>query len=55
MAKLMQAYAQKKGQSHDRIHFTFEGNRISPQQTAEQVGLEDGDMIETKIAQLGGQ
>lgn len=51
----MDAYGSKKGIDPARVVFTFDGTRLSDSnKTASEVGLEDGDLIETKIHQTGG-
>ena len=58
LKKLMDAYGSKKGIDPARVVFTFDGVRLNAStdsnKTAAEVGLEDGDMIETKIHQTGG-
>ena len=36
------------------LKFTFAGSRISPEMTAEDLGLENEDVIEANLEQLGG-
>lgn len=50
----MDAYGQKKGLNPDNISFIFDGQRLNVTQTAGDAGIEDGDMIETKVKQVGG-
>jgi hypothetical protein len=55
LSKLFAAYAQKKGIQENRINFLMDGARLKPQDTAQAAGLEDGDIIDTKLLQQGGK
>ncbi len=48
----MDAYAEKMGKRG--IKFLLEGKRLSPDQTADEVGLENDDIIEVVLEQTGG-
>lgn len=48
----MDAYSEKMGKRG--MKFLFEGKRISPDQTAEELGLENDDTIEAQLEQIGG-
>lgn len=48
----MDAYADKMGKRG--MKFLFEGRRLSPEQTAEEAGLENDDIIEANLEQVGG-
>lgn len=48
----MDAYSEKMGKKG--LKFLFDGRRISPEMTAEDLGLENEDVIEANLEQLGG-
>lgn len=54
LRKLMDAYCQKHGLSRDAVRFTFDGNRISDDATAESLGIENDESIDCLIEQTGG-
>lgn len=54
MQKLMTTYADRKGVDMKSIRFTFDGERVDSTKTAADMGLEDGDTIETMVQQTGG-
>lgn len=55
LRKLMEAYCDKQGKQFGTVRFIFEGTRLSANNTAEEVGLENDDIIEAKIEQTGGR
>ncbi|EJT48269.1 hypothetical protein A1Q2_06429 [Trichosporon asahii var. asahii CBS 8904] len=48
------AYADRVGQDPGAIRLLFDGERIADHQTAEDLELEDGDVIEVLLEQIGG-
>ena len=38
-----------------QIVFLYDGARITPENTAEELGLEEGDEIDAMISQIGGR
>jgi hypothetical protein len=55
LKKLMDAYAQQQGKAPDSLRFfTSEGTRILPTHTPDSLELEDGDLLDAHIQQLGG-
>jgi Ubiquitin-2 like Rad60 SUMO-like len=55
LKKLMDAYAQQHGKTPDALRFyTPEGARIVPTDTPDSLELEEQDLIEVHIEQLGG-
>lgn len=54
LQKLMNSYCQRTGQNEHSIRFLFEGERLRPEMTAEDVGLQEGDLIDAMISQVGG-
>jgi len=53
--KLMDAYCQRQGKSLTTVRFLYDGDRISPDQTPEQLEMEDEDTIDVMIEQIGGE
>ncbi len=51
---MFEAYCQRIGCDKNAIRFSFDGNRISSDDTAEKIGMEDGDVIDAMIEQTGG-
>ncbi|CEL93224.1 unnamed protein product [Vitrella brassicaformis CCMP3155] len=54
LEKLMNAYCNRLGQSQEGVRFLFDGERVHPHQTPEELGLEDGDVIDAMVQQVGG-
>eukprot|EP00741_Cyanophora_paradoxa_P008256 tig00001278_g7986.t1 len=54
LQKLMDAYCQRIGQAAGSVRFMFDGSRIQPAQTPEEIGMEDGDEIDAMMEQVGG-
>ena len=52
--KLFSAYANKRGGDIDTFRFTFNGDRIKPESTAESLNLEDGCEIAVSMDAIGG-
>jgi len=50
----MEAYCDKQGVQLSSMRFMFDDKRISANQTAEQAGLENDDLIEAFYEQQGG-
>jgi hypothetical protein len=48
----MDAYGEKMGKKG--LKFLFDGRRINPEMTADDLGLENEDVIEANLEQLGG-
>ncbi|KAI8812964.1 ubiquitin-related domain-containing protein [Cladochytrium replicatum] len=55
LSKLMDAYIQKTGLDRNSIRFLFEGDRLQPHNTPDELDMEDGDQISVAVQQLGGQ
>ena len=57
LRKVFKAYAQKQGIPLDTIRFSFDGDRVVDDEstTAGDLGLEDGDIIDANVAQVGGR
>ncbi|KAK6588645.1 hypothetical protein RS030_3416 [Cryptosporidium xiaoi] len=54
LQKLMNSYCQRTGQNENSIRFLFEGERLRPEMTAEEAELQEGDLIDAMISQVGG-
>eukprot|EP00245_Coleochaete_scutata_P015544 TRINITY_DN696_c0_g1_i1.p1 TRINITY_DN696_c0_g1~~TRINITY_DN696_c0_g1_i1.p1 ORF type:complete len:114 (-),score=23.85 TRINITY_DN696_c0_g1_i1:505-846(-) len=52
--KLFQAYCAKKGLDEASLRFLFEGTRIGEERTPEDLNMEEGDMIDAMVEQIGG-
>ena len=50
----MSAFCQKKHYQMAQVRFLFEGERIREDQTPQSVDMEEGDIIDCVIEQLGG-
>ena len=55
LRKLMQTYCARNGYPQNSIRFLYEGEEIRESDTPQDLKMEDGDMIETMIAQRGGR
>ena len=53
LKNLMIAFCKRQGVSMDSMRFLFDGNRINGMQTPQQLDMEDGDIIDTMVAQVG--
>ena len=49
-----QAFASKQGLERNKLVFMFDGMRINPDATAQDLELEDGDVIDVFLHQVGG-
>ncbi|KAL9657414.1 hypothetical protein ABK040_014401 [Willaertia magna] len=54
LKKLMEAYCKRQGLMSSAVRFTFDGNRLSGNETAEQLDMEDKDVIDAMVEQTGG-
>eukprot|EP00922_Rhytidocystis_sp_ex-Travisia-forbesii_P015653 GHVS01023366.1.p1 GENE.GHVS01023366.1~~GHVS01023366.1.p1 ORF type:complete len:167 (-),score=69.80 GHVS01023366.1:293-793(-) len=52
--KLMNAYCNRLGQSPDAVRFLFDGERVKGDKTPDELGIEDGDVIDAMVQQVGG-
>jgi len=52
--KLMEAYCQRIGNNPSQVRFMMDGERITGEDTAEKLGLDDDDMIDVAVEQTGG-
>merc|ERR1712217_1001858 len=54
LRKLMDAYCSRLGLTASQVRFMVDGERISADDTAEKLGLEDEDLIDVVMEQTGG-
>eukprot|EP00450_Noctiluca_scintillans_P003172 CAMPEP_0194501332 /NCGR_PEP_ID=MMETSP0253-20130528/22507_1 /TAXON_ID=2966 /ORGANISM="Noctiluca scintillans" /LENGTH=95 /DNA_ID=CAMNT_0039343295 /DNA_START=49 /DNA_END=336 /DNA_ORIENTATION=- len=54
LRKLMDAYCSRLGLQASQVRFMVDGERISPDDTADKLGLEDEDLIDVAMEQTGG-
>lgn len=52
--KIMKAYCDKKHLALAQLRFLYEGERLKQDQCPEDVGMEDGDIIDCTMQQIGG-
>merc|ERR1712166_460076 len=53
-SKVMSAYCKKVGADMDNVRFLFDGQRIRPDHTPEDLDMEDEDEIDAMVTQTGG-
>ena len=54
LGKLMNAYCSRVGKDMSTVRFLFDGERIQPEATPEQLDMEDEDEIDAMVEQHGG-
>jgi small ubiquitin-related modifier len=54
LGKLMNAYCSRVGKDPSTVRFLFDGERIQPEATPEQLDMEDEDEIDAMVEQHGG-
>ncbi|EFJ46058.1 hypothetical protein VOLCADRAFT_105703 [Volvox carteri f. nagariensis] len=52
--KVFTAYCNKKGQDPSTVRFLYDGTRVHGHSTPDELGMEDGDVLDCVIEQLGG-
>ena len=50
----MEAFCSKQGLNIQNVRFLSDGVRITPDKTAQDLGLHDGDVIDAMMNQIGG-
>ena len=50
----MQAFCNRNGVAMNSVRFLFDGNRVNPTQTPQDLDMEDGDVIDVMVEQQGG-
>ena len=53
LQKLMHAFCNRQGVTMGSVRFLFDGNRINDMQTPSQLEMEDGDIIDVMVEQMG--
>ncbi|KAF9348285.1 dolichyl-phosphate-mannose-protein mannosyltransferase pmt3 [Mortierella sp. NVP85] len=54
LKKLMEAYCERQGKSSNSLRFLYDGERIQPTNTPNDLEMEDGDSIDVMVEQVGG-
>ena len=54
LRKLINAFCQRQGVNAASVRFLFDGQRINPMQTPQELEMEDGDVIDVMVEQQGG-
>ncbi|KAI5951594.1 SMT3 [Candida jiufengensis] len=54
MKRLMEAFCKRQGKDMNSLRFLIDGNRVEPNNTPDDLDLEDGDTIEAHRSQVGG-
>ncbi|KAI8918397.1 hypothetical protein PhCBS80983_g01198 [Powellomyces hirtus] len=54
LQRLMDAYVGKTGQDRNSVRFLYDGARINGHETPDELDMEDNDMIQVSVQQLGG-
>ncbi|KAG2447318.1 hypothetical protein HYH02_007648 [Chlamydomonas schloesseri] len=54
LEKVFNAYCNKKGVDPGSVRFLFDGQRIANESTPEQLDMQDGDVLDCVIEQVGG-
>jgi len=54
LQKLMTAFCNRQGVGNQSVRFLFDGQRINPSQTPQELEMEDGDVIDVMVEQQGG-
>ena len=53
-SKVFDAYCQRKALQPNAVRFLMDGERLRPDQTPEEMDMEDGDCIDAMMEQVGG-
>ncbi|GAA5805613.1 ubiquitin-related domain-containing protein [Thamnidium elegans] len=54
LRKLMDAYCERQGKQPGSVRFLYDGTRVLPQDTPNELDMEDGDSIDVMVEQIGG-
>ena len=49
----MNAFCQRQGVAINSVRFLFDGERLSANQTPRELEMEDGDVIDVMVEQMG--
>jgi len=55
LRKLMEAYCQRHSLNINAVRFLYDGDRITPDATPDLLKMEDGDLIDIAVQQIGGK
>ena len=55
LKKLMEAYCNRQSLQMDQIRFLFDGNRLRETQSPDELEMEDDDVIDAMLFQVGGK
>jgi len=55
LRKLMDAYCKRQGLVNGSVRFSFDGNRVNPEMTPDDIGMQSDDIIDAMVEQTGGQ
>ena len=53
--KLITTYLERQSLKGENLRFLFDGNRIGPNQTPEEMDMEENDIIDVVLMQTGGK
>ncbi len=54
LGKLTKSYCKRQGLTFGSVRFTFDGHRIDPGNTPNDLNMEEGDVVDAMIEQTGG-
>ncbi|ORX45265.1 ubiquitin-like protein [Hesseltinella vesiculosa] len=54
LRKLMDAFCERQGKAPGSVRFLYDGNRVLPVNTPDELDMEDGDTIDVMVEQIGG-
>ncbi|KAI8984649.1 ubiquitin-related domain-containing protein [Mycotypha africana] len=54
LRKLMDAYCERQGKQPGSVRFLYDGTRVLPQDTPNDLDMDDGDCIDVMVEQIGG-
>lgn len=54
MSKLMKAFCGRQGKELETVRFLYDGTRVQPGDTPNDLDLQDGDYLEVHQEQIGG-
>ena len=54
LKRLMEAFAKRQGKEFESLRFLYDGVRVLPDQTPEELDMDDNDIIEAHREQIGG-
>lgn len=54
MAKIIDAYSQRRGIQSNSLRFMLDGRRVQPDDTPKMLELEDNDQLDVMLETLGG-